>query len=70
MRRTARQTGGLVTAEKCGASTSRALDAEVSFRGDRAISARWVLAHVIEETARHAGQLDVVRELLDGTAGD
>ncbi|WP_439660878.1 DinB family protein [Lentzea sp. HUAS TT2] len=47
-----------------------ALDAEVPFRGDRVVSARWVLAHVIEETARHAGQLDVVRELLDGTVGD
>lgn len=43
---------------------------EVPFRGDRTVSARWVLAHVIEETARHAGHLDVVRELLDGTTGD
>jgi uncharacterized damage-inducible protein DinB len=42
----------------------------VPFRGDRTVSARWVLAHVIEETARHAGQLDVVRELLDGSTGD
>jgi len=54
--------------------TSRAilgdLDQVVPFRGDRTVSARWVLAHVIEETARHAGQLDVVRELLDGTVGD
>ncbi|MGW6934903.1 DinB family protein [Lentzea sp. NPDC054927] len=46
------------------------LDGEVPFRGDRTVSARWVLAHVIEETARHAGQLDVVRELLDGSTGD
>ncbi|MFI6101594.1 DinB family protein [Lentzea sp. NPDC051213] len=46
------------------------LDAEVAFRGDRTVSARWVLAHVIEETARHAGHLDVVRELLDGSTGD
>jgi hypothetical protein len=29
-----------------------------------------VLAHVIEETARHAGHMDVVRELLDGAVGD
>lgn len=43
---------------------------EVPFRGDRTVSARWVLAHVIEEAARHAGHLDVVRELLDGTTGD
>ncbi|KJK45501.1 mini-circle protein [Lentzea aerocolonigenes] len=46
------------------------LDHEVPFRGDRTVSARWVLAHVVEETARHAGQLDIVRELLDGTVGD
>ena len=46
------------------------LDQVVPFRGDRTVSARWVLAHVIEETARHAGHLDVVRELLDGTTGD
>jgi hypothetical protein len=27
---------------------------------------RWVVLHMIEETARHAGHLDLVRELLDG----
>ncbi len=31
---------------------------------------RWVLLHLIEETARHAGQLDVLRELLDGVTGE
>ena len=30
-------------------------------------SVRWVVLHMIEETARHAGHLDVARELLDGT---
>jgi uncharacterized damage-inducible protein DinB len=29
-------------------------------------SVRWVLLHVIEETARHAGHADIVREALDG----
>jgi uncharacterized damage-inducible protein DinB len=28
---------------------------------------RWVVLHMIEETARHAGHLDLARELLDGT---
>jgi uncharacterized damage-inducible protein DinB len=28
---------------------------------------RWVVMHVIEETARHAGHLDIARELLDGS---
>jgi hypothetical protein len=27
---------------------------------------RWVVLHIIEETARHAGHLDIARELLDG----
>lgn len=29
-------------------------------------SLRWVLLHLIEETARHAGQADVIRESIDG----
>jgi hypothetical protein len=29
-------------------------------------SPRWVLLHLIEETARHAGHADIVRESLDG----
>ena len=33
-------------------------------------SLRWVLVHLIEETARHAGHLDVMRESLDGATGD
>ena len=31
-------------------------------------SLRWVLLHLIEETARHAGHADVVRESLDGAS--
>ncbi|MEU1086633.1 DinB family protein [Streptomyces sp. NPDC005892] len=30
---------------------------------------RWMLIHLIEETGRHAGHADIVRELLDGTKG-
>lgn len=30
---------------------------------------RWVLLHLIEETARHAGHGDATRELLDGVTG-
>jgi len=29
-------------------------------------TARWVLVHLIEETARHAGHADVIRESVDG----
>jgi uncharacterized damage-inducible protein DinB len=31
---------------------------------------RWVLLHLIEETARHNGHIDILRELLDGQKGD
>ncbi len=31
---------------------------------------RWVLVHMIEETARHNGQADVIRELTDGELGE
>jgi uncharacterized damage-inducible protein DinB len=34
------------------------------------VSLRWVLIHMIEETARHAGHVDIARELLDGVVGD
>jgi uncharacterized damage-inducible protein DinB len=31
---------------------------------------RWVMLHLINETARHAGHADATRELLDGTVGE
>jgi hypothetical protein len=31
---------------------------------------RWVVLHLINETARHAGHADAVRELLDGAIGE
>ena len=34
------------------------------------VSMRWVLIHMVEETARHAGHMDIVRELIDGATGD
>jgi hypothetical protein len=30
---------------------------------------RWMLLHMLEETARHAGHMDAIRELLDGEKG-
>lgn len=32
-------------------------------------SVRWIVLHMIEETARHAGHLDIIRELQDTTTG-
>ncbi|MFT7866108.1 MULTISPECIES: DinB family protein [Amycolatopsis] len=31
---------------------------------------RWVVTHVVQETARHVGHLDVLRELADGEVGE
>jgi uncharacterized damage-inducible protein DinB len=33
------------------------------------VSLRWVLIHVLEDTARHAGHVDIMRELIDGMVG-
>ncbi|MCX4764753.1 DinB family protein [Streptomyces sp. NBC_01275] len=38
-------------------------------RDGRAVDLRWILLHLIEETARHNGHLDVLRELIDGKTG-
>lgn len=38
--------------------------------GDRPFTLRYVYVHMIEETARHLGHLDILRELLDGTTGE
>jgi uncharacterized damage-inducible protein DinB len=35
-----------------------------------AFSLRWVMLHMIEETARHNGHADVLRELTDGATGE
>lgn len=34
-----------------------------------AATLRWILIHMVEETGRHAGHLDIVRELVDGAKG-
>ncbi|WP_329237002.1 DinB family protein [Streptomyces sp. NBC_01460] len=33
------------------------------------VNLRWILLHLTEETARHNGHLDILREMLDGTTG-
>ena len=33
------------------------------------VTLRWVLFHLIEETARHNGHIDILRELVDGIRG-
>jgi uncharacterized damage-inducible protein DinB len=36
---------------------------------DSPVNLRWVLMHLLEETARHAGHADILRELIDGDTG-
>ena len=33
------------------------------------VDLRWILMHLLEETARHAGHADILRELIDGQTG-
>ncbi|MGH8776771.1 MAG: DinB family protein [Jiangellaceae bacterium] len=39
-------------------------------RDGRHTTLRWVLVHMIEETARHNGHLDLIREIVDGQTGE
>jgi Protein of unknown function (DUF664) len=34
------------------------------------VTLRWIMVHMLEETARHAGHLDLMRENIDGQVGD
>jgi uncharacterized damage-inducible protein DinB len=45
------------------------LDHVLPHRRFGTVSLRWIYVHMIEETARHTGQLDILREQLDGATG-
>ena len=45
------------------------LDHTVPHRRFGRVSLRWIYVHMIEETARHTGQVDILREQLDGATG-
>jgi hypothetical protein len=38
--------------------------------GDSRPTLAWILAYVLQEYARHAGHLDIARELIDGSTGE
>jgi uncharacterized damage-inducible protein DinB len=46
------------------------LSVEASRREGTPFSLRWILLHLVEETARHAGHADLLREALDGQTGE
>jgi hypothetical protein len=52
-----------------GAPSLDALSARETRYRDR-VSLRWIMVHMLEETARHAGHLDLMREDIDGQVGD
>ncbi|NED91122.1 DinB family protein [Streptomyces sp. SID11233] len=45
------------------------LDAPCAYSDLSDRNLRWVLHHMIEETARHAGHADIIRETIDGRTG-
>ena len=48
----------------------RASSFDLPSAGDlRPTTLRWAVTHLIEETARHVGHMDITRELLDGRTG-
>jgi uncharacterized damage-inducible protein DinB len=48
----------------------RSLPLSTPIRRDVGRDLRWVVLHLINETARHAGHADATRELLDGMTGE
>lgn len=61
--------------ETYGARTDAAVQAhdldQLSARpgSDGPVTLRWIMVHLIEEIARHAGHADILREQIDGTVG-
>ncbi|MFF5437838.1 DUF664 domain-containing protein [Streptomyces achromogenes] len=49
--------------------SGRLSEREAGHVGDRGVSLRWILVHMIEEYARHNGHADLVRERIDGVTG-
>jgi hypothetical protein len=48
---------------------AKSLDVIGKGHGGREYSLRWVMVHMVEETARHAGHADILREQIDGATG-
>jgi len=57
--------------ERCRAVVAaRGFDDTVTLPKGKEVSVRWVVVHMIEETARHLGHLDLLREMTDGRTGE
>ncbi|MFC4337336.1 DinB family protein [Salininema proteolyticum] len=44
--------------------------ADRAWSDGKRVSLRWILTHMIEEYARHAGHADLIRESVDGLTGE
>jgi hypothetical protein len=63
--------GGAITRRLVTGADPSALGAAGGrFGADNRPTLNWILFHVLQEYARHAGHLDVVRELTDGVTGE
>lgn len=62
-RATRERVDAIIAAEVDLDAPCRALDDDVP------TNLRWVVMHLVEEVARHAGHADILRELVDGTTG-
>ena len=58
--------------EKSRAAVSGASPDDMAGRewGGRSYNLRYILVHMIEETSRHAGHADILREQIDGSVGE
>ena len=56
-------------AESRAATERHELDDVVPHERLGSVSLRWILVHLVEETARHAGHADILREQTDGQVG-
>jgi hypothetical protein len=72
------ESGSVASAVADYRSTCSRVDAVVAEHGldeiavdgtEPPVNLRWILTHLLEETARHAGHADILRELYDGSTG-
>lgn len=57
------------TIERANKVLDECTDLGAPLPGRSSPSVRWALTHMIEETGRHAGHADILRELIDGSTG-
>lgn len=55
--------------QRCDAVVAAAVSLDMC-SAQRGFSLRWVLLHLIEETARHLGHIDLLRERAGGRVGE